>query len=172
MFDASMFRGRLGAVLMVVSAACARGEAAELPRKAVDDNLAAVREATARFADFQVAQNEGWTTEVTQCMESDRGGQGYHYGNPGLIQDGGKLDILRPELLMYEPQADGSMAYVGIEYIIPVGDWTADSAPELLGRALHVNERFGVWVLHVWWRDNPSGQFTDFNPAVTCAYEN
>lgn len=159
-------RARLGAMLLLAGAACATSDA-QTPR----DDLARVREATARFADFQLAQAEGWSAEVTQCMESDQGGQGYHYGNPNLINDGGKLDMLRPELLMYEPQKDGSKTYVGIEYIIPEADWTSEAPPELLGRAFHVNEKYGVWVLHVWWRDNPSGQFTDFNPAVTCANE-
>lgn len=165
------YQQKLGALLILFSAACATSEAAQPTRDAVNDDLALVREATARFADFQVAQDAGWNLEVTQCMASDRGGQGYHYGNGSLIEDGGKLDLLRPELLMYEPQADGSMAYVGIEYIIPVGDWTSDTPPAILGRAFHVNKKFNVWVLHVWWRDNPSGQFTDFNPAVTCANE-
>ena len=150
------------AALVLVAAHAASGHP--------DDDLETVRQVTARFADIEVARSQGWNTQVTPCMESEAGGQGFHYGNPALISDSAALDPLRPELLMYEPQADGSLAYVGIEYIIPVADWTRDEPPTLFGQAFHVNERFNVWVLHVWWRDNPDGIFADFNPTVSCRY--
>ena len=36
---------------------------------------------------------EGWSGRVTECMESELGGQGIHYGKPALIDDGGFADM-------------------------------------------------------------------------------
>lgn len=133
------------------------------------DDLTRLKQATEPFADFPIARAAGYEVEITRCMESENGGQGYHYGNTDLIGDEGVVDLLHPELLMYEPQADGAMELVGVEYAIPVDDWTSLEPPRLLDQDFHVNEAFGVWVLHVWLRENPAGTFADWNPGVTCA---
>lgn len=131
--------------------------------------LQRVRDVTSHLASFDRAMGDGWSLRVTECMESDAGGQGIHYGNPALISDGAALDPLRPELLMYEPQADGTKRYVGIEYIVPVEDWRDSTPPRLFERDFHLDERYGTWVLHVWWVPNARGLFANWNPDVSCA---
>ena len=120
---------------------------------------------------FAQAQEAGWSEQLTPCLEHpSKGGQGYHYGNLAYID--GQVNVLEPEVFMYEPQQDGELKLVGIEYIIP---FTARSAtaepPILLGREFHANTQAGLWALHVWlWEDNPSGLFAAWNPEVTCAF--
>jgi hypothetical protein len=62
---------------------------------------------------------------------------------------------------------------VGVEFIIPFTAWTGAEPPVLYGQTFARNETFQVWALHVWaWRDNRSGVFADWNPAVSCARDN
>ncbi|MEJ2678281.1 MAG: hypothetical protein P8174_04290 [Gemmatimonadota bacterium] len=140
---------------------------------AVDRDLAALRQATARFHDFQAAKDAGWNVEVTNCMDDlPAGAMGYHYGNPTYIDDP-TPDVRKPELLIYEPEKNGRMRLVAVEYIIPYTLVSADTepAPSLFGLSFHHNDAFGIWALHAWvWKENPSGMFADWNPKVTCAY--
>lgn len=135
-----------------------------------DSDVERVRLATERFLDLDVAVAEGWSDQYPSgCAESPEGAQAYHYLNRALVD--GSVDLLRPELLMYEPQEDGSMELVGVDYIIPFDQWPSDEPPTLLGHALARNEPLEVWAIHIWaWRDNPNGVFAPWNPAVTCAY--
>lgn len=147
------------------------GEAALSP--SVSRALAALRQATAPYHDFQAAQHAGWNVEVTNCMDDlPAGAMGYHYGNPAYINDP-VPDVRKPELLIYEPQKNGRMRLVAVEYIIPYALTPADTdpAPSLFGLAFHHNDAFGIWALHAWvWKENPSGMFADWNPTVTCKY--
>jgi hypothetical protein len=127
----------------------------------------AVRAANDRFADPAAATAEGYI--ALPCVSGPAGGaMGIHMANPPLLEDG-MLDIAKPEALLYEPQADGSMVFVAVEYITFTG-------PAVLnGHLFHfvgAPNRYGLdpfYELHVWaWRDNPSGTFADFNPAVSC----
>ena len=93
----------------------------------------------------------------------------FHFGKAALID--GTVDVLEPELLVYEPQKNGRMRLVAVEYIVPFDMWTANEPPMLFGQAFHRNEAFGLWVLHVWhFRHNPAGMFSDWNPTVSCEY--
>ena len=39
--------------------------------------------------------------------------------------------------------------------------------PSLFGVAFHRHPTLPLWVLHTWiWKDNPTGVFQDWNPAV------
>jgi hypothetical protein len=136
----------------------------------VRQKLAALRALTARFHDFEVARAAKYDTRITSCFsDPTQGGMGYHYGNPQLID--GTPDADNPELLLYEPQKDGSLRFVAVEYVVPFDAWTAPQPPELYGIPFHRNEAFGLWVLHVWhFRDNPSGIFMDWNPKVSCKF--
>lgn len=154
----------------LTSAHAAHPVATSTPEMPPHANLEAIRLATERFADIEVAKREGWSEMLTPCMEGEAGGQGFHYGNPELIGDQAQLDMYWPELLMYEPRPGGEMALVGVEYIIPTADWTRPEPPSILGLPMHVNPKFGVWVLHVWLTDNPSGVYADWNPGVSCAH--
>ena len=130
-----------------------------------------VRKATAVFADVDAAKAAGYDLQFPAgCAKSPAGAQGFHYLNQGLVDN--KTDVLRPELVMYEPQADGSMVLVGVDYIIPFSEWKSPQPPVLLGIPMLRNEPLGVWALHIWaQRPNPSGLFAAWNPDVSCANE-
>jgi hypothetical protein len=138
---------------------------------AVNKDLATLRQVTAKFHDFETASHAGWSAQITPCMTdpAGAGGMGFHYGNIGLID--GSARVNEPELLLYEPEKNGRLRLVAVEYIIP---YTAHSrsaaAPELFGKKFKQNDTFQLWGLHAWvWKDNPSGIFADWNPVVTCA---
>lgn len=136
---------------------------------AVEQDLAALREVTAPFHDFAAAKRAGYTVEVTGCMaDPAAGGMGFHFGNPQFIN--GSVNVREPELLLYEPEKNGQMRLVAVEYIVPFDQWTAPDPPRLFGRDFARNETFQVWALHAWvWKHNPSGIFADWNPNVGCA---
>jgi hypothetical protein len=92
-----------------------------------------------------------------------------HWLNPALVDH--KTELLRPELVMYEPQPDGSMVLVGVDYIIPFSEWRSPQPPVLLGVPFMRNEPLEVWALHIWTeRENPDGLFAAWNPRVTCEH--
>lgn len=135
---------------------------------AVQREIAELRALTAPFHRFETAVQAGWDTRITECFSHpELGGMGYHYGNPDYID--GRVDALEPELLLYEPQKNGNMRLVAVEYIVPFDAWTSSEPPQLFGQSFSRNEAFGIWALHVWHeRNNPRGMFADWNPKVTC----
>ena len=134
----------------------------------VEKDLATLRQITAAFHDSATAASAGWNAQITPCMTSGQGSMGYHFGNPALIGDG-TVRVDQPELLLYEPEKNGQMRLVAVEYILPGAP--TDQPPSLFGREFTYNSAFGVWGLHAWvWKENPSGMFADWNPDVTCAY--
>lgn len=135
----------------------------------VEHDLATLRRVTAPFHDFDVARHAGWSTQITPCMvDPTQGGMGFHYGNTNLID--GSVRVDQPELLLYEPERNGRMRLVAVEYIVPFTMWTSAQPPRLFDRDFKRNEQFQVWALHAWvWRDNPAGIFADWNPRVSCA---
>jgi hypothetical protein len=143
------------------AAAASRADAA------VQQDLAALRAATARYHRIEVAQQEGWDTQFPAgCFSSAAGGMGFHWLNGTNV---GTLDPARPQLVLYEPQKDGSMKLVGIEYIYP--GLETDTPPVLFGQDFKWNATFQVWALHAWvWKENPRGMFKDYNPVVSCEY--
>jgi len=129
-------------------------------------DLDVLRRVTQAYTDFSRAQADGYTEKLTECMADSTGGMGYHYGKAAFIDGNARLH--QPEILMYEPQRDGSLQLVGIEYVVPLS--ASPTPPLLFGLTFHRNDAFQLWVLHVWlYRDNPSGMFTDWNPTVSCA---
>jgi len=132
--------------------------------------VAQVRLATTALHDIATARDAGYTVQYPAgCAQSSSGVQGFHYLNPGLVD--ATVDLLRPELVMYEPQPDGSLQLIGVDYVVPFGAWTAPEPPALLGMPFMRNEPLGVWALHIWaWRPNPSGMFAMWNPKASCAY--
>ena len=93
---------------------------------------------------------------------------GIHYVNGDLIKDP-TLDLAKPEAVMYEPQADGSLALVAVEYITHIGPVALEGQ---LFSFVNAPNRYGLdpfYELHVWaWRANPTGTFADMNPDVSC----
>jgi hypothetical protein len=127
----------------------------------------AVRAANDRFKDVATAVAEGYTP--IPCDSSPAGGgMGIHYVNAAYLKDA-KLDIARPQAVMYEPMPDGTLVLIAAEYIAFKGP------ASLEGHLMNYNSApnsYGLpefYELHVWaWKANPQGTFADDNPDVSC----
>lgn len=124
---------------------------------------------TAAYQDVEAAEAAGWegTIETLGCFENPSvGGMGVHWLNPSLLDD--KLDAAEPEALVYELDMDGEViGLVGHEYLVPLEAWTDDEPPELFGQLFHKHPVLPFWILHAYlWKENPSGMFSDWNPAI------
>lgn len=136
----------------------------------VNQDLALLRRVTAPFHDFNVASHAGWKTQITPCMTDPggAGGMGFHYGNTDLIN--GTASVDKPQLLLYEPESNGRLRLVAVEYIIPYAFVPRSATPpRLFNQDFQQVDAFQLWGLHAWvWRDNPSGIFAPWNPQVNC----
>ena len=135
-----------------------------------------VREATKQYLDINNAIAAGYGPLFGCVSGSDHGAMGIHYVNPNLLN--GTIDVNHPQALIYEPSSNGQMNLVGVEYIADQATWLKSNSgpPVLEGQVfLLVNypNRFTIpafFELHVWaWRDNPQGDFVDWNDHVSCA---
>jgi hypothetical protein len=137
-----------------------------------------VRASTARYLDVNAARDDGWVP-ATPCVSGPMSGaMGVHFILPSRLRDG-VLNASEPEALIYEPQPNGAMRLVGVEFIVLETDWaglhTDGSVPDVDGHLANyvgAPNRYGLpafYELHVWaWESNPSGSFADFNTRVTC----
>ena len=148
-----------------------QGEAAET-EPVLRRDLAALYAAVGRYAEAEQAVAAGYWPEG-HCRASLLGAQGTHYAQasrrPTVVAHA-------PQRLMYEPQPDGSMRFLGVEYLVFQRFWHDvgnSERPALFG------ETFGdamlddepVYRLHVWiGQFNPLGLFADWNPLVSCAF--
>ena len=149
----------------------ARTSQSRLAAAEVQTDLARLRRVVAPYHRFEAAQEAGWTALVPRCRDNPPvGGMGWHYANPAYLD--GELDVTRPEALIYEPQEDGSMAFVGVEFVVPFSIRPAHAEPpRLLGQTFLQNHGDELWMLHVWvGRPNPNGMFATWNPDVSCRY--
>jgi hypothetical protein len=128
-----------------------------------------VRATNNRFSDVKVAIAEGYAP-IPCASGIDGGAMGVHYVNGEYLKDE-VPDIKRPQAVMYEPQPDGSMALIAVEYI------TLKGPAQLEGQLFNFYgspNRYGLppfYELHVWaWKANPRGVFADMNPNVTCEH--
>lgn len=125
--------------------------------------------ATAAHQDVASAEAAGWASSLRTlgCFQDPRrGGMGLHYINGALMDD--KVDISRPEALVYELDAKGHVdGLVAHEYIVPIDAWHGKRLPRLFGVEFHQHPTLPLYVLHAWlWKDNARGDFDDWNPAV------
>jgi hypothetical protein len=142
----------------------------------VDDRLERAREATRQFRNLDVALGAGYG-EFYVCTDNEGvGGMGQHYVNGDLVADP-RLRVRKPEVLVYEPRANGTQRLVAVEYVVFQADWDAihDKPPKLFGRTLALipeGNRYGLpafYEIHVWlYKHNPLGRFNDWNPRVSC----
>jgi hypothetical protein len=138
--------------------------------------VAVVRQSTERFKDVAVAEAEGYALQFGCVSGPDSGAMGLHYVNGALVMDG-ELDAARPEIVIYEPMANGRVRLIGADYLVLADAWDAKHAspPELNGQLLHMFEapnRFGLprfYTLHVWaWKENRTGMFVNWHSDVSC----
>lgn len=105
------------------------------------------------------------------------GAMGIHYVNSDLVGDPNE-DPSTPEALVYEPEKNGQLRLVALEYVVLQSAWDAthSSPPSLFGQQFNFTpapNRYGLppfYSLHAWiWKHNPEGMFAMWNPDVTCA---
>jgi hypothetical protein len=146
-----------------------------------------VRNATKQYQN--VANATGYSPVLGCVSGPDHGAMGIHYVNTGLLNGetllgNGQLDPTKPQALIYEPQPNGELKLVGVEFIILASALPAGAAPEVEGHLmLYIDgpstsrpkatpNRYGLpalFELHVWaWKDNPEGSFVDWNNHVSC----
>jgi hypothetical protein len=146
------------------------------------NELAPVREATARFHDVDAAIAAGYELGyvngagvriITGCIaHPTAGAMGYHYFNKQLIDDN-VVDVLRPEGLVYSPGPDGRLQLAAVEYVVP-GAFSnppgVSVAPVVFGREMVILvPAVGFYTLHAWiWSNNPAGLFAHWSPEVSC----
>lgn len=141
-------------------------------------DLATVRQATAKYHDVNVAIANGYIP-TEHCIASPTSGMGYHYVNPTLARDP-KIDLATPEILLYA-LVGGELKLVAVEFFYGVGapDTSvpnpAPPSPVLFGRTFDgpmLGHEPGMpphYDLHAWiWQANPDGVFAQFNPNVSC----
>jgi hypothetical protein len=193
---------------MVIGLAAASASALVLavppaPQAAGEPSLEQVRAATERFRDVKVALAEGYVRDpMNICDTADMmgrpaslGAMGIHYFRPDLLGisappnprvdgNGTHTDFLKPGILIYEPQADGSLELVAVENLVFQKSWRAagnQAKPRFHGveydtmqddPATRVDEAHMFephYDRHVWlYRKNPNGMFAQFNPNVSC----
>ena len=140
----------------------------------------AVRDATARFRNVTTPAEVGDPyAMIFGCVSGgDVGAMGIHFLRGDILHDGDVKDD-EPEILLFEPTANGGIRLTGADFIVFKSEWEAkhkDEGPPVLdGQLFHLFDspnRFGLdafYTLHVWaWKDNPNGTFTNWNPNVSC----
>ena len=136
----------IGAIVFALRTGSDRGaeQAGEAPAVAVEPDLAAMRLATERFQDVEVALAEGYIRDPFNICETadmmglpvEQGAMGIHYFRPDLLGitgppdprvngTGTHTDFLAPSVLIYEPQADGTFELVAVENLVFAAAWQA-----------------------------------------------
>lgn len=189
------------AIAAAAGVACSAATAAAPSEPSLEE----VSIATERFKDVKRALAEGYVRDPMNLCETaemlgrpaELGAMGVHYFRPDLLGITGPpnprvtgtgihTDFRRPAVLIYEPQADGSMELVAVENLVFRSAWEAagnKAPPQFHGvaydlmaddPATKVDEAHMFephYDRHVWlYRANPNGIFTQFNPAVTCQH--
>ena len=175
-----------------------------------EPTLAEVRAVTEKYQDVNVALAEGYIRDPSDMCETadmmgrpaSQGAMGVHYFRPDMLGimappdpappnprvngNGTHTDFRAPAILIYEPQADGSMQLVAVENLVFQASWAAaghSSPPTFHGvpydnmqddpatapdEAHNFEPHFDR---HVWiYRENPAGVFYPLNPAVSCEH--
>lgn len=161
----------------------------------VNQQLAQVRRATARYHDINVAIEEGFAVFGSgACTENENGTEGIVYFNLARVQQQGVI-LEEPELLLYVPNGDGNLRLVAVAYfnralfidirgIIP-GVFPSRLNPlppyfqEVSGYFTLFNQPPNgpiiapglpwFYGLHAWvWSPNPNGMYAVRNPRLNC----
>lgn len=206
-YDGHRLRRFVALAICAVATACADGDAAQLAQDEDsfpgEPTLDEVRAATERFRDVRVAEAEGYVRDPLDLCDTaemmgrpaSEGVMGIHFGrldllgitgppNPRVGGTGTHTDFRNPAILIYEPQADGSLELVAVENLVFIDAWEAagkrerptfrgqpydlmrDDPATMIDEA-HLFEPH--YDLHMWlYRDNPRGMFAQFNPNATC----
>lgn len=96
-------------------------------------DLRRARAATRKFRDVKLARAAGYAATGECARDPKDGGMGVHYANPDLVADG-KLDVTKPEVLVYQPKPNGKLRLGALEYLQADADQdlaTDDDRPSL-----------------------------------------
>ena len=198
-------RARIGAAVLaavtgfvLISTTATAGEKAS-----AEPTLEEVRALTEQYRDVNVALADGYIRDPANMCDTaemmgrptEYGVMGIHYFRPDLLGisappnprvsgSGTHTDFRKPAILIYEPQADGSLELVAVENLVFDAAWKAAGKgefPSFQGHpydamsdnpATAIDEAHNFEPhhdLHVWiYRNNPRGTFAQFNPAVSC----
>lgn len=175
------------------------------PANSSEPTLAQVKAAVAKYRDLKAALADGYMRDPSGMCETAQmmgkpaklGAMGVHYFRPDLLGitappnprvdgNGTYTDFHKPAVLLYEPEADGSMKLIGVENLVFEKAWRAaghKTPPSFHGvaydhmvddPATKIDEAHGFmphYDRHIWViRKNPDGVFAQYNPAVTCKY--
>jgi hypothetical protein len=175
------------------------------PANPSEPTLAEVKAAAEKYRDVKAALADGYIPDPSgMCETADMmgkpaklGAMGIHYFRPDLLGitappnprvdgNGTYTDFHKPAVLLYEPEADGSLQLIGVENLVFEKSWTSaghKQPPSFHGvpydhmvdnPATKVDEAHGFmphYDRHVWViRDNPNGVFAQYNPNVSCKY--
>lgn len=189
-------------LIVIALAALAASSQPATPRS--EPSLEEIRAATERFRDVKVALVEGYVPDpMNRCETAEmmgrpasEGAMGIHYfrpdvlgisgpPNPRVNGNGTHTDFRNPAILIYEPQADGSLELIAVENLVFRDAWHAagnERPPSFHGieyefmaddPATQVDEAHMFephYDRHIWiHRENPNGVFAQFNPNVSCA---
>ena len=170
------------AVIVAIAGVALLASTAIATPTAQQDDLAAIRAATARFHSVEAAIAAGYELGyvngsgvriITACVAHPMAGaMGYHYFNKALVDDL-VIDVLRPEGLVYAPGPDGQLVLAAVEYVVPGPNSNppgVSDPPSVFGMEMHILvPAVGFYIHHAWiWRHNPAGMFVDWNPEVHC----
>jgi hypothetical protein len=150
----------IGSAPMTTSTSAAASAAVDNLSPTTKHELALARNGTAKYHDFDRADDEGF--EFLACVP----GEGFEYVNWSLVDC--NFDIEHPEALHYIPQGNG-LRLVGVEYVIPVA-CTATAPEGFTGdddEWEFMAEGLPIWALRAAiWLPNREGMFAEHNPSI------
>jgi hypothetical protein len=167
----------------------------------VNQQLAQVRAATAKYHDLNVAIADGFVPIGDgACVDTADGTHGIGYVNvPRFVSP--EVDPLEPEILNYIPTGDGNLRLVNVVYTnrvlfrdtrppdtpgyrAGIFPWQQPVIPPYLEEVSGSFSLFGqpagrefsgrwIYLLSAWvWSPNPLGMFADVNPRLNCTANN
>jgi hypothetical protein len=189
------------AVAVLAGPLAAQGAAAPAGEPTLDE----VRTLTMRYQSVDTALADGYLRDPGNVCETadmmglapETGAMGIHFFRPDLLGitgppnprvdgNGMHTDFRKPAVLIYEPQADGTLRLVAVENLVFMKAWEAagnttpptfqghtynrmvDDPATATDEAHHFAPHYD---LHVWlYKENPAGMFAQFNPAGTCEH--
>ena len=160
------------AVYVVATVSCRRDAVVDVAAghdARVVNGITTLRHATASFRVLDSAVAAGYVREVPSCLVHEHhGAMGYHHTNLRFMD--ARVEVERPEILLYERLPAGEYRLNGVEYIVPYTSWSRDSTPpNVMGQRMLQEDNLEFWYLHVWaWNRNPDGLFANFHPAIQC----
>lgn len=183
----SVFKNLLVAVFAVLTVASTSAQAPPETKPAappMPPELQQVRAALEKYQNPVLAVRDGYLSTVS-CInfpneplpgheQYPKGAMGIHFFNSRLI--GPVLDPMKPQVLLYEPDASGKLQLTGAEWFVPLA--IAKQRPRLFnqdflgpmeGHEPVIPAALAHYDLHVWlFKNNPEGIFAPTNPAVKC----